>query len=519
MESPSFIVSVILPIYNTEKYLSQTFHSLETQTIGFLQNIQVIIINDGSTDNSQYHCKTFQQQYPGNVIYIQQSNMGVSAARNVGLDYVKGKYVVFFDSDDLWSSNAFEDIYSFFEKHYLDVDVVAARIKMFDAYEGYQEIDYKFSETKLINLQKDYKYIQMAVHSTFIKASAIKETDRFSVNLKYGEDTAFINTILLKKCMLGVVREAEYYHRKRKDKSSALNKEAQSPSYLFDSPIYYHQALFNRSINMYGIVLRFIQYTVMYEIKWRLPRSVTFLSDGDYRRYCTLIITSLQAIDDDIILEQTGTPLQLKLFTLSKKHGRDIREQLYIENGTILYQSIPLLRIADSNTLLRCQSIQISRNTLNLKCVDTNILSHWQYRYALVSDIRMISSVVSENTAETIPSMFGKVDISRQILFHIKLNRYSSIKLHPIILLSAGSDKSQLSLTLGISHDLPRLTKVFGNHKIVFNSEGIIITPSNYHGYQLIKYGAIFALIYHVGKLCLEKGIKQHLHIKKSILP
>ena len=501
LEKYAFLVSVIIPIYNTARYLPHTFDCLESQTIGFRQNIQVILINDGSTDNSHQFCQAFKQRYPENILYIQQSNLGVSAARNAGLQYVRGKYITFFDSDDLWSPNAFAALYTFFEKHYLDVDVVSARIKMFDAYERYQEIDYKFSETRLINLRKDYKYIQLAVHSTFIKASALENEDRFSIRLKYGEDTLFINTILLRKCKLGVVREAEYYHRKRRDKSSALNMEAESPSYLFDSPIFYHQHLFNLSRQMYGITPRFIQYTIMYEIKWRLLRPVrVFLTDAENTRYCNLIIQSLQNIDDDIILEQTGTPLSVKLLTLSQKHGKDIRDELHISDSTVLYHSVPIIRLENNKDLLRCISWRINRNILNMECIDKNILDVAQYRYTMISDGDPVASTIVHNTEETVQSMFGPVEISRKVLFRIQLKKYSSTILHPILLLVLDSTVTRISLGFDTSYLLRRLSRKTGHYKIIVDSEKIQIIYSSRFLSQMIGIILICTIIYKLNR-------------------
>lgn len=90
-----FLFSVIIPIYKVENYLSETIASVITQDIGFEENIQMILVNDGSPDNSEAICLHYRDAYPDNIIYIKQENAGVGAARNAGIPYIQGKYVIF----------------------------------------------------------------------------------------------------------------------------------------------------------------------------------------------------------------------------------------------------------------------------------------------------------------------------------------------------------------------------------------------------------------------------------------
>ena len=98
--------SVIIPIYNAEKTLSRCIDSLVRQD---RKDVELILINDGSTDRSGEICKEYQQKC-GNIRYFVQENRGVSAARNVGLAEAQGEYVLFVDSDDYVSQTYFEII-------------------------------------------------------------------------------------------------------------------------------------------------------------------------------------------------------------------------------------------------------------------------------------------------------------------------------------------------------------------------------------------------------------------------
>ncbi len=116
MSKKKFKFSVIIPVYNVEEFLTETIESVINQTIGFKENVQLILVNDGSPDNSEIICLEYREKYPNNVVYIKQENSGVSAARNKGMEYVEGEFVNFLDSDDKWSKDAFKEVYLNYNK-------------------------------------------------------------------------------------------------------------------------------------------------------------------------------------------------------------------------------------------------------------------------------------------------------------------------------------------------------------------------------------------------------------------
>lgn len=127
MSKKKFKFSVIIPIYNVEDYLKETIESVVNQTIGFEENIQLILVNDGSPDNSESICLEYKEKYPNNVVYIQQENGGVSSARNKGMEYVEGEFVNFLDSDDKWSKDAFKETYRNYKKN-KDIKMFSCRM-------------------------------------------------------------------------------------------------------------------------------------------------------------------------------------------------------------------------------------------------------------------------------------------------------------------------------------------------------------------------------------------------------
>ena len=96
------LVSVIIPVYNAEKYLAECIESVVNQTE---QSWQLILVNDGSVDLSDSICQSYAEK-DSRICYIKQENAGVSAARNAGIEKASGKWITFLDADDTLSQDA-----------------------------------------------------------------------------------------------------------------------------------------------------------------------------------------------------------------------------------------------------------------------------------------------------------------------------------------------------------------------------------------------------------------------------
>lgn len=111
-------VSVIVPVYNVEKYLQKCLNSLVNQT---LPEMEIIVVNDGSTDGSAAIIADFSAQFPKKIKSYTKPNGGLSDARNYGLERGTGKYIGFVDSDDYVTENMFEEMYLLAEKHHAEM--------------------------------------------------------------------------------------------------------------------------------------------------------------------------------------------------------------------------------------------------------------------------------------------------------------------------------------------------------------------------------------------------------------
>ena len=317
--------SVVMAVYNVAPFLNEAVDSLVQQTIGFEENIQLILVDDGSQDDSGQICDDYKEQYPSNIIVIHKENGGVSSARNEGLKYIKGKYVNFLDSDDKLSENTLEEVYSFFEQHYMETDVVAIPMYFFDGQTGEHILNYKFKKgTRVIDLRKEYTCIQLSMPSSFFRYKIIQDVS-FDKNLQVAEDAKEILKLLTYKMTLGVVSTGSYYYRRRSvGISSAIENSRKNANWYIPYLEYFIKHVYDYNNKQFGYVPSFIQYSLMYDLQWKvkqgkIPQNV--LIEKEEKRYYKLLLQLISQFDDKIILEQKNLPIEYKVFLLRKKYG------------------------------------------------------------------------------------------------------------------------------------------------------------------------------------------------------
>lgn len=372
-----YYFSVVIPVYNVEAYLEETIQSVISQDIGFQEHIQLILVNDGSPDNSEAICLKYRELYPDNVVYLCQENAGVSAARNAGFPYIQGKYVNFLDSDDKWAPDVFSQVYRFFEKNYKKIDAVACKMEFFEARTGDHPLDYKFHEDepeRIIDLLNNYQDIHCHTSSTIFKTEALGEI-RFDCRLKYGEDTVFLNNVILPKHSYGALTNAVHYYRKRANGSSAVQTQGVSPSWYFDSPKYYLEALAERCIQIYGSVLPYIQHVLFYDMGYRLKIPLwEDLSDQEREDYVAQLTGCLKRyVSDFVILKHNSHPIEIKLLALKLKYG-ELDDHVMVANQTIYFDNHQLVSLSGARWVLRMTNLEIRENQLCMeglirKCV------------------------------------------------------------------------------------------------------------------------------------------------------
>lgn len=206
-------ISVIIPVYNVMNYIEASFASLLNQTI--FQELEIIVVDDGSTDGSGQYCNRLSHQYE-NIIYIYQSNAGVSAARNNGLSRVTCPYVTFFDPDDLLEENIYEKMLT---------DIVTERadiVSVQQATPDYSSVSDRVPQLVNSIYRSDNKYIILrdylrdgsfspSVVDKLFSWEVIKEL-RFDESIKVHEDGLFVFQALTNSKKVYFDTRGIYYH-------------------------------------------------------------------------------------------------------------------------------------------------------------------------------------------------------------------------------------------------------------------------------------------------------------------
>lgn len=311
MKKYDFEISVIIPVFNTEKYLKRCIDSIINQ--GFdMSKVEIILINDGSKDNSLKICNEYKEKF-SNVIVIDKKNGGVSSARNAGLKIAKGKYILFVDSDDYISNNSFKELYSFFEKNYYEIDAVTYPIMNMTTNGTYMHFRYKklfTKDTGIYDLNKDKKIIQANINVMIKNDMNIF----FDEKQHFSEDEKFITELIMLHKKIGFVKKARYFYNKEEDNENTNKFVANKYSTLDMIYDYY----FNL-INEYDKD-EYIQSLFINTLRWRISENKLFpFEQKEIKIIKDKLKRNLDLIDNDIIKNYYGLDSLSKIYIMKLK--------------------------------------------------------------------------------------------------------------------------------------------------------------------------------------------------------
>lgn len=202
-EENKIFISIIIPVYNCEKYIEKCIKSLMNQTY---KDFEILLINDGSTDKSAEIC-SFYEKSNKNIKLFNIKNSGVSNARNYGIDYATGNYIQFVDSDDYVDSDYIESMVNAIKNTDEDIDIVICGIKqiILKNNEYIFSRDIKVESSDIYNIKElndvmpeliEKAYINYCYSKLIKKDVIINNNIRFNKYLSLGEDTLFVLDIL-----------------------------------------------------------------------------------------------------------------------------------------------------------------------------------------------------------------------------------------------------------------------------------------------------------------------------------
>ena len=411
-------INVIIPVYNTEKYLSATLKSLINQSIGF-GNILVILVNDGSKDNSEKICLRYARLH-SNIKYISKANGGVSSARNEGIKYAQAKYTMFLDSDDKLSENALECLYNFFENHYNEIDFVISRVKLFGASNRWHYEDYRFTSSRVVDVLNNITYSQYHSTGVLFKTAAIKDK-KFNEKIKYGEDMDYMLNLLLENSRLGIEKNSVLYYRKRFDESSAVQKQKTDKSFYIDTIDRYFAPAFEKLEKKYETIPLYYQYFLMNSLRERLDiepdKVIKVIGEKHYEEYVKKVRGFLNKIDPSIILMQPS----LDIYYAINATNKELIKKYSISNGIITVNDNEI-SLSDANLL------EVS----NLDCIDDKIIIEVKQNSLYTSDVKL-NDIDSKFKKETITTFDNKEVTFKKYIYELPLdNNYYSFKINEV---------------------------------------------------------------------------------------
>lgn len=226
------LISVIVPVYNAEKYIRRCMESIISQTY---KNLEIIVVNDGSTDGTGGIINQIAQT-DSRIILLNKKNAGVSRARNSGIDIAKGKYVGFVDSDDYIAPAMYEMLMGRINEDHADMAICGAYN---DAGCG-EPVPLKFLyENEVVSIQQYLEYMADGLYSVYygamwnkLYAMELVKNRRFHPEISYAEDFLMNTDILKEVRMVSVCSECCYYYNIEKEDS--LSRKNNSPLLIWE---------------------------------------------------------------------------------------------------------------------------------------------------------------------------------------------------------------------------------------------------------------------------------------------
>ncbi|ELR6636156.1 CDP-glycerol glycerophosphotransferase family protein [Campylobacter coli] len=307
--------AIISAVYNVEKYLDDYFKSIINQRLDFKKNIFMILVDDGSTDNSAQIIKKYQKKYPKNIVYLYKENGGQASARNLGLKYMqennyKTPWVTFTDPDDFLDRNYFYEVDKFLSAHQDDdICMVGCSVIFYHEkqriYKDNHPLNFKFKNGEIVYNNFELKN-NVHMHAASSVFNIIYLVQEFDEKLKPNfEDAKFVNEYLLENIDLksAFLPKAKYFYRKREDGTSTLDNSYTKEYFLTTIDIGTLSLLecfyFNRNI----------QNVCLYHIIWQIkdlinsPEKLSFMSENEKQRYLELLDQNFSYIDTETILD------------------------------------------------------------------------------------------------------------------------------------------------------------------------------------------------------------------------
>lgn len=380
-----FDITIIMSVYNTEKYLSEAVESVINQDFGF-ERIQLILLDDSSTDNSGKICDEYANRYPANVIVLHKCNRDKSFVRYDGIKMAKGRYLSFLDSDDLLAKETLLNAINFFDNHVDETDVIVIPTFFLGEKEDFCQLNDRFSKgSRVIDLLAEDYIFQSNLNATLIKRELVNRFFELNDNFSMAEEVTKLTKIILEKNKLGVVKEAGYFRRRKENNAdSAIEID---PRMYVQYLKYFSDYILDYSKVKLGFIPGYIQEMVMHDLQCRLKSNsiVNAQNNDEIDDFYTLLRKILFKVEDKIILRQNNINNEVMFSIFRLKYGDKFK---------IIYQGDDILFVYNNDVITRISNTICKIEFINIHDTELTIEGTIQYYDFLegIEDIELISN-------------------------------------------------------------------------------------------------------------------------------
>lgn len=315
-------LTILIPVFNAEDFIEGTIKSVINQKVNHC-TYEVILLNDGSSDDSEEICKKYTNAF-NNFSYYYHENKGVSYTRNKGLDLAQGKYILFLDADDLLADNTLEAVFKTFEKYKNEADILT--------YPLYRKIGEKLlphvrnqaykqpGEDNIYDIFQN-PFINQSTMNIVVKNLNKDERIYFNEKLHYAEDAFFNTQMILRKNKIINTKNGGYYYNIGHSSAVDFYK---NPVNIKDMLLDFFESLINMSLKKVNKVPKYIQGLILYELNWRLIQNTLFpyhLEAEEYQIWMNRMIRIFEHIEVNTIIQKPLMDYYHKIFFLKTFKG------------------------------------------------------------------------------------------------------------------------------------------------------------------------------------------------------
>lgn len=313
------LLTIVVPCYNVALYVDAFFESVMKQTNG-IRDLEIICVNDGSTDDTLEKLEQWAARRPKNIRIISQKNGGLSAARNVGLAAAKGVWVNFPDPDDFWGKTYMQNVRRALRaRHVAPLLAVCTKWIFYfedtDIISDAHPLTWRFSQPITNRTTSNMgKFMHLAANACWMRREDIQKHNLTFDGHGWGsfEDAHMINRLFMleQNRTVTFVEAAHYFYRKRQNATSLVDTAKSKKSYWLSQMEDGYLDLIKMGQKLYGTAPLYVQRTILYEMMWRLRAATAaphklheVLTPQEFKRSQDLYREILQGIDVSTITD------------------------------------------------------------------------------------------------------------------------------------------------------------------------------------------------------------------------